>query len=121
MRWRQTTTRCGPQDRTTLLVSPGFDVSVWDTWPTLAAGGTLVVPPGHMRTSPRDLVAWLADERITVAFLPTPLAEATLARPGRRTTLRIMHTGGSAMLRGMPDGLPFSSSTSTAPPSARSV
>ena len=108
MRWRKEAYPLGPQDRTTLLCSPGFDVSVWDTWPTLAAGGTLVVPPAQVRTSPADLVAWLADEQITAAFLPTPLAEAVLdERWPSHTVLRMMHTGGSALQRGMPPGLPF--------------
>src|SRR3984957_20494745 len=60
MRWRESAYVLGPQDRTTLLCSPGFDVAVWDTWPTLAAGGTLVVPPAHVRTSAPDPVRWLA-------------------------------------------------------------
>ncbi|MGE5830947.1 MAG: amino acid adenylation domain-containing protein [Micromonosporaceae bacterium] len=108
MRWHQKSYRLGPHDRTTLLVSPGFDVSVWETWPTLATGGTLVVPPAEVRTSPADLAVWLADEQITVTFLPTPLAEAVLdeAWP-THAVLRLMHTGGSAMQRGVPDGLPF--------------
>jgi len=108
MRWREEAYPLGPQDRTTLLCSPGFDVSVWDTWPTLAAGGTLVVPPAQVRTSPSDLVAWLADEQITATFLPTPLAEAVLdERWPSHTVLRLMHTGGSALHRGVPPGLPF--------------
>jgi amino acid adenylation domain-containing protein len=108
MRWREEAYQLGPQDRTTLLCSPGFDVSVWDTWPTLAAGGTLVVPPAQVRTSPSDLVAWLADEQITATFLPTPLAEAVLdERWPAHTVLRLMHTGGSALQRGVPPGLPF--------------
>jgi amino acid adenylation domain-containing protein len=108
MRWHQRSYRLGPQDRTTLLCSPGFDVAVWDTWPTLATGGTLVVPPADIRTSPADLVVWLADQRITRTFLPTPLAEAVLDETWpAHTALRVMHTGGSAMQRGMPDGLPF--------------
>jgi len=109
MRWHKRANQLGPQDRTTLLCSPGFDVSVWDTWPTLAAGGTLVVPPAQVRTSPPDLVAWLADEQITATHLPTPLAEAVLdERWPRRTVLRLMHAGGSALQRGVPPGLPFS-------------
>ncbi len=108
MRWREEAYPLGPADRTTLLCGPGFDVSVWDTWPTLAAGGTLVVPPSQVRISPSDLVAWLADEQITAAFLPTPLAEAVLDEPWpSRTVLRMMHTGGSALQRGVPPGLPF--------------
>ena len=108
MRWHKRANRLSPQDRTTVLCSPGFDVSVWDIWPTLAAGGTLVVPPAQVRTSPSDLVAWLADEQITATFLPTPLAEAVLdERWPSRTVLRVMHTGGSALQRGVPPGLPF--------------
>ena len=108
MRWHKKTYRLRPEDRTTLLISPGFDVSVWDTWPTLAAGGTLVVPPAQVRTSPPALAAWLADERITRTFLPTPLAEAVLdERWPAHTVLQVMHTGGSALQRGVPDGLLF--------------
>ena len=108
MRWHKKLYSLDPRDRTTLLVSPGFDVSVWDTWPTLAAGATIVVPPAQVRTSAPDLVAWLADEQITVTFLPTPLCEAVLDEPWPAgTALRLMHTGGSALKRGMPPGLPF--------------
>jgi hypothetical protein len=61
-----------------------------------------------VRTSPSDLVAWLADEQISAAFLPTPLAEAVLGeRWPPHTALRMMHTGGSALQRGAPPGLPF--------------
>jgi amino acid adenylation domain-containing protein len=108
MRWHQRSYQLRSRDRTTLLVSPGFDVSIWETWPTLATGGTLVVAPAAVRTSPADLAAWLAEEQITVTFLPTPLAEAVLDETWpAHTVLRIMHTGGSAMQRGVPDGLPF--------------
>jgi amino acid adenylation domain-containing protein len=108
LRWHQRAYPLGPRDRTTLLCSPGFDVSVWDTWPTLAAGGTLVVPPATVRTSPPNLVTWLADQQVTVTFLPTPLAEAVLAeRWPSRIALRLMHTGGSALHCGVPPGLPF--------------
>jgi non-ribosomal peptide synthetase component F len=78
MRWHEQAYELGPQDRTTLLNSPGFDVSVSDTWPALCAGATLVVPPAELRTSPPGLVRWLADQQITVMHMPTPLAEAVL-------------------------------------------
>ena len=108
MRWRKVAYPLGRHDRTTLLCSPGFDVAVWDTWPTLAAGGTLVVPPAQVRTSPPDLAAWLADEQITATFLPTPLAEAVLDEPWpAHTVIKTMTTGGSALQRGVPPGLPF--------------
>ncbi|HEY7143155.1 MAG TPA: amino acid adenylation domain-containing protein [Streptosporangiaceae bacterium] len=106
--WHRRVYRLTPADRTTLLVSPGFDVSVWDTWPALAAGAALVVPPAPVRASPADLVGWLVSEQITVSFLPTPLGEAVLDQPWPADVpLRLLHVGGSAMLRGVPPGLPF--------------
>ncbi|MFB7948843.1 amino acid adenylation domain-containing protein [Kitasatospora phosalacinea] len=108
MRWHHATYLTRSDDRSTLLASPGFDVSVQDIWFTLTAGATLVVPPARVRTSPAELTAWLADERITVTFLPTPLAEAVLEESWpAHTVLRTLHTGGSAMQRGVPEGLPF--------------
>ncbi|GGU95741.1 hypothetical protein HS99_0005580 [Kitasatospora aureofaciens] len=108
MHWHHRTYRTLREDRSTLLASPGFDVSVQDIWFTLTAGATLVVPPAEVRTSPPALAAWLADEQITVTFLPTPLAEAVLDETWpAHTVLRFLHTGGSAMQRGVPDGLPF--------------
>ncbi|WP_326952825.1 non-ribosomal peptide synthetase [Amycolatopsis sp. NBC_01286] len=108
MRWHHRTYRTRRSDRSTLLASPGFDVSVQDIWFTLTAGAALVIPPAEVRTSPPDLAAWLADEQITVTFLPTPLAEAILDETWpAHTALRFLHTGGSAMQRGVPAGLPF--------------
>ncbi|GAA1173661.1 hypothetical protein GCM10009664_46040 [Kitasatospora gansuensis] len=108
MHWHHKTYGTRPEDRSTLLASPGFDVSVQDIWFTITAGATLVIPPAEVRTSPPALAAWLADEQITVTFLPTPLAEAVLDETWpAHTALRYLHTGGSAMQRGVPDGLPF--------------
>ncbi len=106
--WRQRAYPMGPHDRAMLMSSPGFDASVWDTWPILAVGGTLVVPPADVRISAPALVAWLADEQITSTLLPTPLAEAVLGEPWpSHAALRVIHTGGSALMRGTPPGLPF--------------
>ena len=65
-------------DRATLIASPAFDASVWEIWPYLAAGASIHIPDDETRMSPAKLVQWLADERITMSFLPTPLAEAAL-------------------------------------------
>ncbi len=109
MRWRRKAYPLGPQDRAMLMSSPGFDASVWETWAILAVGGTLVIPPAEVRTSASALVAWLADEQITSTLLPTPVAEAVLDEQWpSHAALKVMHTGGSALLRGVPSGLPFS-------------
>jgi len=61
----------------------GFDASVWEMWPYLTAGASVWIPPVETVASPPGLLAWIAEQRITLAFLPTPLAEAALAGPLR--------------------------------------
>ncbi len=94
--------------RATLLAGTGFDASVWEIWSCLAAGGTLVVPDDDTRSSPSRLAGWLAAERITSSFLPTPLAEAVLAEPWPPgAALAVLLTGGDLLHAGAPGERPF--------------
>jgi amino acid adenylation domain-containing protein len=89
-----------PADRASLVASPAFDAAVWEIWPPLAAGASLHVPPRDAAASPAALPEWLAAEGITVAFLPTPLAEAVLARElPAGLALRALLTGGDRLRR----------------------
>jgi amino acid adenylation domain-containing protein len=89
-----------PADRASLVASPAFDAAVWEIWPPLAAGASLHVPPRDAAASPAALPAWLAAEGITLAFLPTPLAEAVLARElPAGLALRALLTGGDRLRR----------------------
>ncbi|HEX3126023.1 MAG TPA: amino acid adenylation domain-containing protein, partial [Thermoanaerobaculia bacterium] len=89
-----------PDDRATLAAGPGFDASVWETWVYLTAGASLHVVPSEILASPPALLAWFADQRITLSFLPTPLAEAVLAEPKPADlALRTLLTGGDRLLR----------------------
>ena len=106
--WHLREYRLGPGDRTTQIASPAFDASVWEIWPTLAAGAALHVPPAGLRADPAGLYRWLAAERIAVTFLPTPLAEAMLAEePPPGLALRALLTGGDRLHRGPDRALPF--------------
>ncbi|MCP4659725.1 MAG: non-ribosomal peptide synthetase, partial [bacterium] len=59
------------------------------------------------RTSPSELVSWLAAEAVTIGFQPTPMAEALLAEPWpRRSALRALLTGGDRLLRRPVEGSP---------------
>jgi amino acid adenylation domain-containing protein len=98
--WHQAVYGIGPDDRTTLIASPSFDASVWETWPTLAAGASLHVPPQDVVVDPARLVPWLSEQGITVSFLPTPLAVSALERPWPpEAHLRLLLTGGDALRR----------------------
>jgi amino acid adenylation domain-containing protein len=95
-------------DRVTQLAAPGFDASVWEIWPALAAGASVHVVDEATRTSPARLVEWLVRERITLSFLPTPLAEAALEEHWpRELALRALLTGGDRLRRAPARPLPF--------------
>lgn len=95
-------------DRASWLSSPAFDASVADLWPSLCTGGTVVIPENRYASDPDGLIAWIAEQAITVTFLPTPLAELLLRRPWpRRLALRFFGAGGDVLhTRPSPD-LPF--------------
>jgi amino acid adenylation domain-containing protein len=106
--WHQSTFGITGADRTTLIASPGFDAAVWEIWPCLTAGASLHVPPDEIKTDPIRLRDWLLAERITVCFLPTPLAEvlASIEWPSS-TPLRWLLTGGDVLHHRPRPGLPF--------------
>jgi len=95
------------EDRASHLAGLGFDASIWEIWPYLSAGASVSIPDEDARLSPEYLQRWLLDEAITIAFVPTALAEILLRMPWpARTSLRILLTGGDT-LRIWPDPLPF--------------
>ena len=98
--WHLETYRLAPGDRVTQVASPSFDAAVWEVWPCLAAGASLYLPDEPTRSSAAALARWLADQRITVCFLPTPLAEAVLDEGlPAGGALRALLTGGDRLLR----------------------
>ena len=81
---------------------------MWETWPYLAAGASLHLPPEAVRTEPEALRDWMLAERITVGFVPTPLAERMLALAWpARTPLRALLTGADTLHRYPSASLPF--------------
>src|SRR6185295_10059685 len=72
--WHRSAFEVNADDRASLLAGVGFDAAVWETWPYLAAGASLYLPPDRVRLSPELLRDWLVAKRITISFLPTALA-----------------------------------------------
>ena len=95
-------------ERMSHVAGLGFDAAVWELWPALAAGATIVIPDDSIRSSPALLQQWLVDEQVTVSFVPTALAQSMVhsSWPGD-TSLRFLLTGGDALSRGPMGGLPF--------------
>ncbi|MEP6916358.1 MAG: amino acid adenylation domain-containing protein, partial [Acidobacteriota bacterium] len=106
-RWHQRVHGVSRADRATQLAGLGFDASVWELWPYLISGASIHMPDDESRLSPAGLIAWLAAERISIAFLPTPLLEATLTEPWPRHSLRRVLTGGDRLHRGASADLGF--------------
>lgn len=58
--------RVGPQDRVLALASLGFDLSVWDIFGMLAAGGTVVMPDAGQLREPAHWLDVVERQRVTV-------------------------------------------------------
>jgi amino acid adenylation domain-containing protein len=64
--WVNRTFGVGPGDRLLFVTSPSFDLSVYDLFGVLGAGGTVVVADESLLADPSALVATLAERRITI-------------------------------------------------------
>jgi amino acid adenylation domain-containing protein len=107
-RWHINAYGLTPADRGTLVAAQAFDASVWELWPYLVAGAGVSIADEATRSDPDRIVRWLADQRATVAFLATPLAEAVLdGDQVRGLPLRFLLTGGDRLRRRPAPGLPF--------------
>jgi len=106
--WHQKAFHTTPSDRASQLASVGFDAAVWEVWPNLTAGASVRFPDEETRVSPEPLRDWLVAEKITVSFVPTPLAEALIHLPWpSNTALRLLLTGGDTLHHYPRAGLPF--------------
>ncbi|WP_345624572.1 amino acid adenylation domain-containing protein, partial [Streptomyces ziwulingensis] len=85
----------GGDTRLVQLVSPSFDVSMGDIWPTLCAGGRLVLAPPGGHTTGDALGDLLADHRVTHAVLPA--VQLTHLPDRALPALRVLVSGGDAL------------------------
>lgn len=106
--WHQSAFGVRPGDRASHIAGLGFDAAVWEVWPYLASGASVVLADEAVRTSPEALGGWLAQQNIDVAFVPTTLAEPLLAFPWPQdAALRFLLTGADTLHSYPPAGLPF--------------
>jgi amino acid adenylation domain-containing protein len=106
--WHNRAFSISSADRASHLAGLGFDASVWETWPYLAAGASLHLADFDIRMSPEQLMSWLVKKEISIGFVPTPLAEKVLAMPWpKETRLRALLTGGDTLRVRPAPGLPF--------------
>lgn len=95
-------------DRASHLAGLGFDAAIWEVWPHLSVGASISLASDDVRTSPDLLRNWLIGENITVAFVPTALAEPLIAMDWpAQTALRYLLTGADTLHVYPRPGLPF--------------
>jgi amino acid adenylation domain-containing protein len=106
--WHQSAFNVTAADRATLHASPGFDASVWELWPYLAAGARVFVVDEALRAAPETLRDWIVAQGITISFLPTALAERMIDLDWpRESALRVLLTGADTLRRRPARDLPF--------------
>lgn len=106
--WHQAAFAVSPADRVSHMAGLGFDAAFWEVWPALCAGALVVLADEQVRSSATLLHDWLIGKRITVAFVPTVLADIMIiADWPSDTALRWMLTGGEALHRRPRPGQPF--------------
>ena len=108
VRWHHRVYQVSSTDRATQVAGLAFDASVWEVWPYLTTGASIHIVDEETRLSPEKLIEWLDTERITISFLPTPLAEAVLDEQWPNgICLRTLLTGGDRLRRAPRRALPF--------------
>jgi amino acid adenylation domain-containing protein/thioester reductase-like protein len=86
-----------PRDRAAKYAGFGFDASVWEIFPYLAAGASIYMIPEEIKLDMVGLNAYFEAHDITMAFLPTQVCEQFMTVAN--SSLRMLLTGGD-WLRG---------------------
>ncbi|MCC4605961.1 non-ribosomal peptide synthetase [Xanthomonas campestris] len=92
--------------RTSSVAGLSFDAAAWEIWPTLCAGGCLLMPDGEAAGDMEGVLQWWQAQELDVSFLPTPMAEHAFASKRMPKQLKHLLVGGDR-LRQVPAGLPF--------------
>ncbi|MEU3554840.1 non-ribosomal peptide synthetase [Streptomyces fragilis] len=97
----------GPGDSVLALSSPSFDMSVYELFGMLAAGGTTVLPDADAAKDPRHWAELVERHSVTVWNSAPTLLEALVAAYGdgrpARPTLRVAFLGGDWVPVPLPD------------------
>jgi amino acid adenylation domain-containing protein len=106
--WHQRAFRVNSADRASQLSALSFDAAIWELWPYLAAGASVHLPDDLTLSEPEAVRDWLVSQRITIGFLPTPLAERLIRLDWpAKTALRVLLTGADTLHHYPPRTLPF--------------
>ncbi|MCY7294921.1 amino acid adenylation domain-containing protein [Alteromonas sp. a30] len=104
--WLGTMHSYGSGEVCSQLAGAAFDAALCEWWPALCHGGEIRVVPETLKHAPAELIEWLNDNKVSVAFMPTPLVEACFTLPwSQEHSLKTLITGGEALMSNVPAGL----------------
>jgi amino acid adenylation domain-containing protein len=83
------------RDRATKYAGFGFDASVWEIFPYLAAGASLHLLPDDIKLDLEALNRYFETQRITLSFLPTQVGEQFMKL--ENNSLRALLVGGDKL------------------------
>lgn len=83
------------KDRFSKYATIGFDASILEIFPILSVGGSLYIIPQEIRHDINKINAFFNDNSISIAFLPTPIAEEFMKV--ENSCLRVLLTGGDKL------------------------
>jgi amino acid adenylation domain-containing protein len=82
-------------DRAAKFAGFGFDASVWEIFPYIIAGASIFMVEELLKSDVYGLIQFFRDHRISIAFLPTQIAEQFMKQDNH--FLRILLTGGDKL------------------------
>ncbi|GAB6261968.1 non-ribosomal peptide synthase/polyketide synthase [Photobacterium sp. R1] len=97
--WHGEATGLKAGDYTTCMAGLGFDACVWEIWPSLSLGATLLMPPPQVSGDSDALLNWWRRSEAQVSFMVTPLAEIALADGTLPPALNMLLIGGDSIRR----------------------
>ncbi|MDN9011168.1 non-ribosomal peptide synthetase [Brevibacillus laterosporus] len=98
----------GPQDRLLALSNLNFDLSVYDIFGMLAAGGTIIMPEADKAKDPAHWIEWMKQEQVTVWNTVPALMQMLIEYASGRNlelpqTLRLVLLSGDWIPLDLPD------------------
>ncbi|MBD2520847.1 amino acid adenylation domain-containing protein, partial [Nostoc sp. FACHB-973] len=107
--WHQRAFEITSSDKATQLAGTAFDAAVWELWPYLTAGASIYLVKSEILTSPVNLRDWLTSNKITISFVPTPVAQEllSLAWTTESLAMRCILTGGDKLHQYPSVSVPF--------------
>jgi tyrocidine synthetase-3 len=94
--WLKDFLKITPADVISKYASFGFDSSIGEIVPAFVSGACLVIVPEEIRLSLDELDAYFAEQRITIADLPTQFGEQFL-KHATKHSLRAVRVGGEKL------------------------